>query len=417
MSSAPLRAAVVVGAGPAGLMACEALLASGITPVLLEALPSPARKFLRAGVGGLNMTHAEPLDLFLSRYDEASPYLRAAVRDFPPTAVRAWAEQLGIETFVGSSQRVFPVSMKAAPLLRRWLARLRQDGLTLLVRHRLMDWSPTPSGHYVLTIDTPDGVVTWTCARLILALGGASWSRLGATGTWTQTWASARRIACQPWQASNVGYHVAWTPPVQALAGRPLKNVVMTVVGAEAPPRRGEAMLRSWGLEGSLVYALGRVIRAQHTQPVTLSVDVLPDVPADQLVSRWQKLPAKATLSRRLTALGLDPVKKALVLSAIHDAGQPPHPGLLKALPLTLGSPRPLDEAISVAGGVSADALDDTGQLIAYPGVWCAGEMTDWDAPTGGYLLTACWALGRRAGLAAAGWPSSVNCPSAARAL
>ncbi|CUH78206.1 TIGR03862 family flavoprotein [Tropicibacter naphthalenivorans] len=384
--------AVVIGGGPAGLMAADALLSAGVRVTLVEAKPSVARKFLMAGKSGLNLTKMEPLDAVLRAYDSAA--LAPMVRAFGPTQVKAWAEGLNQETFTGSSGRLFPVVMKASPLLRAWLARLDGMGLRVLTRWRWTGWAGE-----ALTFDTPDGVQGLPADVTILALGGASWARLGADGQWADVLRGIG-VPLTPFQPSNAGVVVPWSAHMTKHFGQPLKNVSFA---AGTLRNRGEAVLSARGIEGGGVYPLCPALREGHA----LSVDLFPDLDAAALTAKLSKPRGKQSLSNHLRkALRLSPATMALVMECAR-----PLPGapaalatLLKALPIPATGLRPMDEAISTAGGVPFSALNDGLMLTARPGVFCAGEMLDWDAPTGGYLLTGCLATGLWAGQHAARW-------------
>jgi uncharacterized flavoprotein (TIGR03862 family) len=410
-----LRAAVI-GGGPAGLMAAEVLAQEGVAVDLFDAMPSVGRKFLLAGRGGLNLTHSEAPEIFLTRYAERSDALRAALSAFDADAIRRWAGGLGIETFVGTSGRVFPTDMKAAPLLRAWLQRLRANGVRLHARHRWTGWDPATNE---LVFDAPAGRITHAADAAVLALGGASWPRLGSDGAWVPLLA-ARGVPIAPLLPANCGFDVpstragaaGWSEHLrQRYAGQPLKTVA-----ARLPTQRpedsqpGEFVLTETGIEGSLVYAFSARLRdeiAAHGQ-ATWIIDLLPQHSAAQVLAETRHPRGPRSLSTHLKSrLGIAGLKMALLHELLspeqlHDPQQ--LAAALKALPLTLARPRPVEEAISTAGGVRLEALDPNGMLRDLPGVFCAGEMLDWEAPTGGYLLTACLATGRVAGHGAARW-------------
>jgi uncharacterized flavoprotein (TIGR03862 family) len=403
--------AAIVGAGPAGLMAAEALAQAGVAVHVFDAMPSAGRKFLLAGRGGLNLTHSEPLDRFISRLRPCPPVLEQLVRDFSPQALRAWAAGLGVETFVGSSGRVFPTDLKAAPLLRAWLHRLRAQGVQFHMRHRWQGWGPQGQ----LEMQTPDGVRAITCQVVVLALGGASWARLGSDGAWVPVLRDAG-VQVEPLRAANCGFDVAggWTPHFQERhAGHPFKSVALEFGGVR---RKGEFVATASGVEGSLVYAYASDLReaiAREGQ-ATFLLDLLPDRSAEAVHREVAHPRGARSLSSHLKGrLGLEGIKSAILherlpREALHD---PPRlAAAIKALPITLSAPRPIDEAISTAGGVAWPALDDGLMLRAKPGVFCAGEMLDWEAPTGGYLLTATLASGRAAGQGALRWLSAEAC-------
>ena len=399
----------VIGAGPAGLMAAEVLATAGCTVEVHEAMPSPARKLLRAGVGGLNLTHGEPPAQFLSRYGDRQPEIAPLLAGFDAAALRAWVHGLGIDTFVGSSGRVFPVGMKAAPLLRAWLQRLHGLGVRLHLRHRWLGWS----GDGALRIRTADGGEQ--CLRpaaTVLALGGASWPRLGADGAWAQ-WLAARGIALAPFAPANCGFDVAWSETFRTrFAGAPLKTVELQYIDAAGHrwQRRGDAVITAHGIEGGLIYALSAPLRdglANGGRAVP-TLDLLPDRSLDKVTAALAKPRGRRTHAAHWQrALGLEGVRAGLLRERMTPELLDDAPALarrIKALPLPLVAPRPLAEAISTAGGVCFGALDEQLMLRALPGTFCAGEMLDWEAPTGGYLLTACLASGRAAGLGVLAW-------------
>ncbi len=401
-----MTTAVVIGGGPAGLMAAEQLLQAGTSVDLYDAMPSLGRKFLLAGIGGLNITHAEDWSSFLSRYPHAPNQLVSALNQFSSAEFVDWVHALGVETFIGSSGRVFPREMKAAPLLRRWLQRSRDLGLRTHVRHRLTAWQAMADGQFALTFETPEGVIKHHAQCVVMALGGASWAKLGSDGRWLAGYEQAG-IRCQPLLASNCGFEVAWSDFMLTHAGAPLKNISIQLPWLVSGARLGEAVLTQHGLEGSLVYALSAAIRQQLQSQgqATILLDLCPATSAEAVMVALTK-PAKGkTMSQRLRALGLDAAKIALVHEAVKQsvhARQVSYAELVKALPVTLLAARPIDEAISCAGGVDFSEITAQFMVQRYPGLFCAGEMLDWDAPTGGYLLTACMATGRQAGMAAA---------------
>ena len=411
----------VIGGGPAGLMAAEVLAQGGAQVDLYDTMPSVGRKFLLAGVGGMNITHSEPFELFLSRYGARAEVIRPLLEAFPPTALREWIHGLGIETFVGSSGRVFPKEMKAAPLLRAWLHRLRTMGVRFHVRHRWMGWTydstraSALSGSESFRADscalrfaTPQGEIAAKADAVVLALGGGSWARLGSDGAWVPLLVQ-RGVDVAPLLPSNCGFDVAggWSAHLRTrFGGQPVKTVALrfTDVTGKLHQRTGELMLSDSGVEGSLVYALSAPLRdtiaAQGA--VTLELDLAPDKPLERVIAEVVHPRGSRSLSSHLQSrAGIKGVKMTLLreLLAAEQLNDPitlTH--AIKSLPLTLVSPRPLDEAISSAGGVRFETLDATLMLRDLPGAFCAGEMLDWEAPTGGYLLTACFASGRVAG-------------------
>lgn len=384
--------ALVVGGGPAGLMAAEVLGRAGIATLVAEAKPSIGRKFLMAGKSGLNLTKDEPFDDFLRVYGPAADWLRPMLEAFGPDAVQDWARGLGQSLFTGSTGRVFPDVMKASPLLRAWLARLEGLGVTWRTRWRWTGWDGD-----ALTFDTPEGMVRIAPEVTVLALGGASWARLGSDGAWAPLLAD-RGVELASFAPANAGLCVDWSAHMRARFGQPVKGVRFT---AGSLTSRGEAVISERGLEGGGIYPLTPALR----DGAPLTVDLLPDLDAETAVARLSRPRGKASLTNHLRkALKLDPARLAL----LQEFGRPlpAEPAalasLIKSLPIRHEGLRPMDEAISTAGGIDRAALDDTLMLKAVPGTYCAGEMLDWEAPTGGYLLTACLATGRWVGRAAA---------------
>ena len=395
----------IIGGGPAGLMAAEMLSQAGVRVDLYDGMPSVGRKFLLAGVGGMNITHSEAYPAFLSRYAERAPNIAPLLRAFDADALCRWIHELGIETFIGSSGRVFPTDMKAAPLLRAWLKRLRDSGVVIHTRHRWLGWDEKGA----LRIDSPEGEKTLSPDATLLALGGGSWSRLGSDGAWMLP-LEQRGVGLAPLQPSNCGFEVqAWSEVmVSKFAGAPLKNIAIGL--NDDVPRLGECVITATGIEGSLIYALSAPIREAINAhgAATVHIDLLPGRPVDKLQAALSKPRGSRSMAKHLhSQVGIDGVKAAL-LRELTDAATFADPALLaraiKALPLTLVKTRPLDEAISSAGGVTFEAMDERLMLKALPGVFCAGEMLDWEAPTGGYLLTACFASGRAAGIGMLDW-------------
>ena len=405
-TSAPLPAHVaIIGGGPAGLMAAEVLSQAGVRVDLYDGMPSVGRKFLLAGVGGMNITHSEAYPAFLSRYAERAPQIAPLLRAFDADALCRWIHDLGIETFIGSSGRVFPTDMKAAPLLRAWLKRLRDSGVVIHTRHRWLGWDDQGA----LRIASPDGEITVKPDATLLALGGGSWARLGSDGAWMLP-LEQKGVGLAPLQPSNCGFEVqAWSELlVSKFAGAPLKNVAIGL--NDDIPRLGECVITATGVEGSLIYALSAPIREAINAhgSATVHIDLLPGRPVDKLQAALSKPRGSRSMAKHLhSQVGIDGVKAAL-LRELTDAATFADPALLaraiKALPLTLVKTRPLDEAISSAGGVTFEAMDERLMLKALPGVFCAGEMLDWEAPTGGYLLTGCFASGRAAGFGMLEW-------------
>lgn len=388
-------------------MAAEILAGGGITVDLYDAMPSVGRKFLMAGKGGLNITYAEPLDLFLTRYGARAARLTPFLETFGPASLRAWMRTLGIESFVGSSGRVFPAEMKAAPLLRAWLHRLRGTGVRFHMRHRWLGWTQEKSG-FALRFDTPEGARIHSADAVVLALGGASWPKLGSDGTWVPLLNSAG-IPTAPLRAANSGFDAGWSEHFRArFAGHPVKSVTAVIPGA-APRKQGEFIVTETGVEGGLIYAFSAFLREtiERTGTATLHLDLAPGRDEARLADALARPRGKESTANMLRKrAGLEGVKAGLLRELAPDAfGDPARlAAAIKNLPMPLLAPRPLEEAISSAGGVSFDSLDDTLMTRAVPGLFCAGEMLDWEAPTGGYLLTGCIATGRAAGLGALSW-------------
>lgn len=388
----------VLGAGPAGLMAAETLAAAGHRVRVYDRMPSPARKLLMAGRGGLNLTHSEPLEAFLPRYAAAEAVLAPAIRAFTPEALVAWAGALGQETFTGSSGRIFPRALKASPLLRAWLARLDGMGVQVLSRQ---DWQGfTADG--ALRMATPQGETLLRPAATVLAMGGASWPRLGSDGAWAERLPG---VAVAPFRPANMGFRIDWSSVFRdKFQGTPLKRIALRFGERTV---RGEAMVTAQGIEGGAVYALSATLRDAIAAEggATLLLDLRPDLGLRDLAARLDAPRRGQSLSTFLRkAAGLPSVAIGLVQEALHTGAEAPLAELVKAVPLRLVAPQGLDRAISSAGGIALAELDGHFMLRARPGTFAAGEMLDWEAPTGGYLLQACLATGRAAGLGAAGW-------------
>jgi uncharacterized flavoprotein (TIGR03862 family) len=386
----------VIGAGPAGLMAAQVLAEGGCAVTVYDRMPSVGRKLLMAGRGGLNLTHSEPLERFLPRYGSAAAQLAPLIEAFPPQALIAWAEGLGQETFVGSSGRVFPKALKASPLLRAWLARLAQLGVDIRTRHDWLGWDAKGR----LRFAAPGGKVVVAADATVLALGGASWPRLGSNGAWVPVLAKAG-VAVSPLKPANAGFDVGWSEVMRdRFAGQPLKAIALTFGNQRV---RGEAMVTRHGLEGGGVYALSAAIREalEAGGPARLWIDLRPDLKAPDLAARIAHAPPDQSVANRLRkALHMTPVETNLLREA-HGKDLPSDPAALaeaiKGAPLTLSAIRPIARAISTAGGVALHAVDDDLMLKGRPGVFVAGEMLDWEAPTGGYLLQASFATGAAA--------------------
>ncbi|MCJ9702771.1 TIGR03862 family flavoprotein [Bradyrhizobium sp. SHOUNA76] len=397
----------IIGAGPAGLMAAEVLAQCGARVTVYDAMPSAGRKFLMAGRGGLNLTHSEPLPQFMARYREAALRLQAAIEAFPPEALRGWSEALGEPTFVGTSGRVFPEAFKASPLLRAWLRRLDASGVRFAFHHRWTGWD----GEGRLLFRAPDGEAAVVADATVLALGGASWPRLGSDGGWVELLA-ARGVAISKLRPANSGFTVAWSDVFRdRFEGQPLKGVALTV-GAHTV--RGEAMITRGGIEGGAIYALSAELREAVLSlgQATLMIALRPDLDAAALTTRLSGVRGKQSLANFLRkAAQLSPVGIGLMQEAAIASGRPlasfspaELARLVNAIPVRLTGVAPIDRAISTAGGVSFDEFDDQFMLRKQPGVFAAGEMLDWEAPTGGYLLQASFATGAAAGRGVLAW-------------
>ena len=407
----------IIGGGPAGLMAAQTLVDAGHTVHLFDAMPSVGRKFLLAGKGGLNLTHSEGADTFAGRYGARRDAIETLLKDFDATALRDWAQGLGIETFVGTSGRVFPKDMKAAPLLRAWLHRLRHpatgEGVQFHMRHRWTGWGEDNS----LLFDTPQGCVQVKAGAVVLALGGGSWARLGSDGAWVPLLAQ-KGVAVAPLLPSNCGFDVqgGWSEHFRSrFAGQPFKSVAISLPAVDGPVwrRKGEFVATELGVEGSLVYAASAALRDEivRSGSATFYLDLLPDMAAEKVLQEVRHPRGSRSLSSHLKSrLHLDGIKAAILhelldKAAFNDAAQ--LAAAIKALPVTLRAARPIDEAISSAGGVLFEVLNAGLMLEQLPGVFCAGEMLDWEAPTGGYLLQASFATGRAAGRGVLQWLGS----------
>ena len=398
----------VIGGGPAGLMAAEVLSQSGVRVEVYDAMPSVGRKFLMAGKGGMNITHSEPLQSFLDRYGARREYIKPLLDAFSPDALREWIHGLGIETFVGSSGRVFPSDMKAAPLLRAWLHRLRENGVSFHMRHQWRGWNDEG----MLVFSSPEGERLLQSNSVVLALGGGSWPQLGSTGTWVPLLAE-RGVALAPLRPANCGFDVGWSEHFRAhFAGQPLKAVVISFTDAAGIVLRkqGDCMVSATGIEGGLIYALSAALRDEIAAQgsATIYLDLTPGKDLQRVLGEVSHPRGSRSMSGHLQSrVGIKGVQTGLLRECIAAADFADPVRLaqaIKALPLKLIAPRPLQEAISSAGGVTFGALDSHLMLRELPGVFCAGEMLDWEAPTGGYLLTACFASGHVAGAGALEW-------------
>jgi uncharacterized flavoprotein (TIGR03862 family) len=407
MQGMEFQTVAIIGGGPAGLMAAEVLSRAGVKVDLYDAMPSVGRKFLMAGKGGMNITHSEPFDRFLSRYGCRQAQIKPLLDAFGSEALRAWVQDLGIGTFIGSSGKVFPVDMKAAPLLRAWLHRLRAGGVRFHMRHRWLGWSDRK-----LLFSTPEGEREISADALVLALGGASWPQLGSTGAWLPL-LTQRGISVEPLQPSNCGFDVNWSDYfLSRFAGQPIKSVVASFNNSTGIEVRqsGELLVTATGVEGNLIYQMSAFLREQIATTGTASIylDLAPGKDKQFLLDRILQARGKHSMANHLRKrIGIDGVKAGLLREVLQKADFD-DPVLLcdaiKALPIQIVKARPIAEAISSAGGVSFEALDERLMIRSMPGVFCAGEMLDWEAPTGGYLLTACFAGGYVAGAGALAW-------------
>lgn len=406
------KTVAIIGGGPAGLMAAEVLIKSGIKVDVYDAMPSVGRKFLMAGKGGMNISNAEPFDRFLTRYGASRSYIETLLSDFGPGALVAWLKELGINTFTGSSGRIFPTDMKAAPLLRAWLHRLRAAGVVFHVRHQWLGWTENSD----LRFNTANGEKTSAADATILALGGGSWPQLGSTGAWVPLLHN-KSVTINPLKPANCGFEVDWSEYFRSrFAGQPLKSVQLSLIAAgQQVSQKGEFVITQTGLEGGLIYSLSALLRDEIAAvgSVTVYIDLAPDNDFDTLLGKVSIPRGKQSLANHLRKrLKLSAVKIALlheVLSTDDCADPMRLCTTIKALPIKLTGARPIEEAISSAGGICFSAIDDKLMLSAMPGVFCAGEMLDWEAPTGGYLLTACFATGRMAGLGALAWCQQIQ--------
>ena len=389
----------IIGAGPAGLMAAQVLSDAGYTPTVFDAMPSAARKFLQAGRGGLNLTHAEDFSLFANRYFEAQTFLKPALESFSPNDMRLWAQSLGFETFVGSSGKVYPVDKKAAPLLRAWLHQLKANNTIFKMKHRFIGWSDD-----IWKFQTPDGLKDYSFDAVILALGGASWPRLGSTGAWSKI-LKDKGLVIAPLKPANMGFNVSYSEVFkEKFSGSPLKNVELsfTDVKGKLQSKLGELLVSQNGVEGSLIYTFSKLLREQieYKSPFTVYLDLFPHRTQSQLIKQLSAKQGKQSLSAFWKRLGLAGVKASLLREVLAKESLTESELVAKTLkkfPLILDSFRPIEEAISTAGGLRFENLDERLMLKDFPGVFCVGEMLDWEAPTGGYLLTGVMGQGKQA--------------------
>lgn len=398
----------IIGGGPAGLMAAEFLSTAGLQVDVYDAMPSLGRKFLQAGVGGMNITHSEAYPTFCTRYGQHQAQLQTALDSMPPAALRAWVHGLGIDTFVGSSGRVFPTEMKAAPLLRAWLHRLRGAGVGLHVRHRWLGWN----NEGALRLATREGEIALTPQVTVLALGGASWPQLGSDGAWL-AYLQEKGVSIAPLQSANCGFEVAWSAHLrEKFAGAQIKSVALTFTDAQglSETRQGEMLLSEHGVEGSLIYAFSQRLRETLNQygSASFKLDLAPGREAERVLAEVSHPRGSRSLSSHLQSrAGISGVKAALLrelLTKEQFADTGALAAAIKGLVITVHATRPIAEAISTAGGVRFDSLDQHLMLKALPGVFVAGEMMEWEAPTGGYLLNACFATGQQAGAGVLEW-------------
>jgi len=383
---------VVVGGGPAGLYAAELVSAAGKRTLLADHKPSVGRKFLVAGRGGLNLTHSEPVENFPARYGDVSGRWETLLRDFPPENLRAWAKDLGIDTFIGTSGRVFPTTKQAAPLLRRWIERLRKQGVSFHARYGLADFHRSSDSAWQINFLTPQGAVTIETRTAILALGGASWPQTGSDGGWVDLFAK-KGIKTTPLAPANCGYEVDWPAEFLTSAeGQPLKNLVVRAGGQSVA---GELLITKYGLEGGALYQLGRVLRTMEKPRI--EIDLKPSSTAEKLAAKLKHVTAGNLPDHAAQAWRLNPAATTLLRLRAPFTSAEQIAALAKSYPLDLRGPRPIEEAISASGGIKWDDLDNQLMLKSQPGIFCAGEMIDWDAPTGGYLIQGCFSTATRA--------------------
>jgi len=408
------KSVAIIGGGPAGLMAAEVIGARGVKVDVYDSMPSVGRKFLMAGKSGLNITHSEPFEQFVSRYEKRRAQIEPLLKIFGPNELQQWVHELGIETFVGTSGRVFPTGMKASPLLRTWLKRLTDSGVTFHLRHKWRGFSPEASGGGLsVEFETPEGEKVIKPDATVLALGGGSWSRLGSDGAWVP-WLEQAGVRVEALKPSNCGFDVTWSPHFrERFDGHPVKSVVLSFGSFH---QQGEFIVTKEGVEGSLIYAASAMIRDEISArgKAIISLDMTPDRSIEWLTEKLSRPRGSRTMASHLEkAAGIRGVKAGLLREFLtkkdfaSGASTERLASSIKALPIPLIAPRPLDEAISTAGGVTFESLDEYLMIRSLPGVFCAGEMLDWEAPTGGYLLTACFASGYTAGMGVLKWLDS----------
>jgi uncharacterized flavoprotein (TIGR03862 family) len=405
------NSAIVIGGGPAGLMTAEVLIQHGMKVDVYDSMPSLGRKFLMAGRGGLNLTHSEPFEKFISRYGNRRDKIEPMLKSFGPGELLAWANDLGIETFVGTSGRVFPKEMKSSPLLRAWLKRLNEAGVSFHLGHKWLGWNADKS----LKFETLEGEISVHADAVVLALGGGSWARLGSDGAWVK-WLDQAGAEISPLKPSNCGFDLAWSPHFRdKFDGQPLKSVALSFGEFH---RQGEFIVTKEGVQGSLIYAASAPIRdeIEAQGKAIILLDMSPDRPLEWLVEKLSKPRGSRSMSSHLEkTVGLKGVKVGLLHEFMPKedfANAEKLASFIKQLPIPLIAPRPLDEAISSAGGVTFESLDENLMLRSMPGIFCAGEMLDWEAPTGGYLLTACFASGRAAAAGVLKWLNDGSSPA-----
>ena len=400
-SNTSVKNIAIIGAGPAGLMAAQVLSDAGYAPTVFDAKPSAGRKFLQAGRGGLNLTHSEDISLFASRYFEAEDFLQVALDIFSPSDIQLWAKELGFETFIGSSGKVYPLDKKAAPLLRAWLHKLKANNTKFKMKHKLLGYSEN-----IWQFQTPEGIQNYAFDAVILALGGASWPQLGSTGLWTNIFKD-KGISISPFKPANMGFNVNYSKIFkEKFSGTPLKNVELSFTDIEGniQSQLGELLVSEYGVEGSLIYKYSKYLREKIEQkaPFTVYLDLFPHRSENQLKQQLSKKQTKQSLSAFWKRVSLDGVRASLLREVLaKELLNNPEivAKTLKKFPLTLDSYRPIEEAISTAGGLKFENLDVHLMLKDYPRVFCVGEMLDWEAPTGGYLLTGVMGQGKQAAL------------------